>query len=97
VQTERKPSELVAGDVLSTTGGTHLGIRREGRATVATLIQGGRAGRANANHLAKHVDKTHLLGDSVALVVNPRPDSTPEINPAVAPSFIVRPEGCGAC
>jgi len=42
-------SELVAGDVLPTTGGTHLGIRREGRATVATLIQGGRAGRANAN------------------------------------------------
>jgi len=77
VQTERKPSELVAGDVLSTTGGTHLGIRREGRATVATLIQGGRAGRANANHLAKHVDKTHLLGDSVALVVNPASDSTP--------------------
>jgi len=44
-------------------------------------------------NLAKHVDKTHLLGDSVALVVNPSPDSTPEINPAVAPSFIVRPRG----
>jgi len=91
------PSELVASDILPTAGGTRLGIRRESRATVATLIQGGRGGRASANNPTKCIDETHPLGGSVALIVNPSPDSTPEINPAVAPSFIVRPEGCGAC
>jgi len=72
VQTERKPSELVAGDVPPPQVG-HISVsagrvvpqwRHSYRVDVLAVRM--------PTTLAKHVDKTHLLGDSVALVVNPR-------------------------
>ena len=63
--------ESVAGDVLATSGRTRLGVYREGRATVAALIQRGRIGRAGSDDPAKHIDESHSHDDILAPIVNP--------------------------